>query len=330
MPTPHFRVPELMLAAFAMLVPAVITSAQQQPQPQQQVVARIERAYDVSDLYMSGRADDQPDPNPRLLGPDDPIGRPSATRSEMQQGVIKMFRNNVDPRSWEKDHDRATDIVYRDGELIVTQTPANHRKIMSLLRQLRESPVENKLSSKFHDTRLPSRRFDDARLADVFGWIAAETRIKVDVDWHAFQAVGVGPDAPVMLDLTRPLAGRAVRAALAAAAPGRDLPAYDTATPTSITVKLNTQAKPTDNLSSAYDIHLLPARAAGLDPGKSYPRADVVQALVKRVEAATKVTGVRESQGLLIVNGTSPAQTEVRKLLDRLDAEAMEESTRRK
>ena len=65
------------------------------------------------------------------------------------------------PALWEKPYDRATDIVYRDGELVITQTPLNHRHIMSLLRQLRENPEGNKLSSKFGATRLPNKRFDN-------------------------------------------------------------------------------------------------------------------------------------------------------------------------
>ena len=87
-------------------------------------------------------------------------------------------------------------------------------------------------------------------------------------------------------------------------------------------LKYDAKAKPTDRSSSAYDIHALPAR-----PGSTRVRptpAEVVAALIKRVETATKTTGVHESNGLLIVSGTRPVQAEVRKYLDRLDAEAME------
>lgn len=321
---PHFsRAPKFLLATWVVMGSTVLAPAQG---PQ-----RIERAYDVSDLYMSGRPDDQPEPAPKPLGPDDPIGRPPAhSRSELRQDVINLLRDNIDPKSWEKDHARATDIVYRDGELVVTQTPANHRNIMSMLRQLRENPEGNKLWSKFNDTRLPSKRFESTRLADVIEWVAAERKIKIDVDWPGFQAAGVGPDTAVSLDLTKPLPDRAIRAAFAAAAPGRDLAFDITPRPPTIFVKYEANAKPTDNFSIAYDVHLLPTRATGLDPSKSYPRAEVVQALVKRVERATKADGVRESLGLLIVDGKRPVQTEVRKLLDRWDAEAMEEAAPRK
>jgi hypothetical protein len=323
--SPHFfsRAPKFLLGAWVVLGFAIFATAQQ---PQ-----RIERAYDVSDFYMSGRPDDQPEPAPKPLGPDDPIGRPpAASRSQMQQGVIDLFRDNVDPKSWEKDHARATDIVYRDGELIITQTPANHRAIMSMLRQLREDPEGNKLWSRFNETRLTSKRFEGVRLADVIDWVAAETKIKVVVEWPGFQSVGVGPDTAVSLDLTKPLPDRAIRAAFAAAAPGRDLAFDVNARPPTMLIKYDAKARPTDNLGCVYDVHLLPARATGLEPGKSYPRAEVVQALVKRVESATKATGVHESNGLLIAGGKRPVQTEVRKLLDRWDAEAMEEAAPRK
>jgi len=323
MPAHLFRLP-------GVAVLACVLTATLAPDAAAQGAERIVRTYVVSDLYMSGRPDDQPDPNPSRLGPDDPISRPSATRSEGQQAIIKLFRDTIDPRSWEKPYDRATDIVYRDGDLVITQTPANHRQIMSILRQLRENPEGNKLASKFGAARLPSKRFDDARLATVIDWVAAESKVKVDVNWREFQAVGIGPDSPVTLDLTQPLAERAIRAAVAAAAPGRDVPFDITPRPPTMLLKYEATAKPTDNFSCAYDIHVLPARVAGLDRGKTYPRAEVVQALIKRVESATKTTGVRESNGLLIVNGRRPVQTEVRKYLDRLDAEAMEESAPRK
>ena len=323
MPAHLFRLP-------GVAVLACVLTATLAPDAAAQGAERIVRTYVVSDLYMSGRPDDQPDPNPSRLGPDDPISRPSATRSEGQQAIIKLFRDTIDPRSWEKPYDRATDIVYRDGDLVITQTPANHRQIMSLLRQFRENPEGNKLAWKFGETRLPSKRFDEARLAAAIDWVAAESKVKIDVNWRDFQAAGIGPDSPVTLDLTKPLTERAIRAAVAAAAPGRDVPFYITPRPPTMLLKYDAGAKPTDDSSSAYDIHVLPARAAGLDPGKTYPRSEVVAALIKRVESATKTTGVRESNGLLIVNGKRPVQTEVRKYLDRLDAEAMEESAPRK
>lgn len=318
------------LRGTAVVLSAFVLTAALAPYASAQGTERIERTYVVSDLYMSARPDDQPDPNPSRLGPDDPISRPSETRSEAQQSIIKLFRDTIDPRSWEKPYDRATDIVYRDGDLVITQTPANHRQIMSILRQLRENPEGNKLASHFGATRLPGKRFDDARLATVIEWVATESKIRIDVNWREFQAAGIGPDSPVTLDLTKPLAERAIRAAFAAAAPGRDVPFNIIPRPPTMLLKYDAKAKPTDNSSSAYDIHVLPARTAGLDPGKTYPRAEVVGALIKRVENATKTTGVRESNGLLIVNGKRPVQTEVRKFLDRLDAEAMEESAPRK
>jgi hypothetical protein len=219
---------------------------------------------------------------------------------------------------------------YQDGELVVTQTPRNHRQIASILRQLREGNTpEARLMTRLADARLPSRRFDEARVAAVVDWVAEAAGVKIEVDWRGFADAGIGPDTPVTLDLTEPLAGRALRAALSAAARGREVPVDQNAKGDTVRITFDRAARETDQLSQAYDVHLMPARAAGLAPSRSYPRQEVVDALVKRVRSAARVKDVRESQGLLIVTGPRPVQDVVMRLLDRWDAEAMEERGRR-
>jgi hypothetical protein len=313
-----------LLSALAILISVTASARAQNVQRVDRVTPRISRAYDVSDLITGGRPDDQPDPAARPRGPDDPIDRPHSTNAELRDGLIRVIRETVDPRSW--DPEPGTDIVFRDGELVITQTPANHRGIANLFRQFRDSASPAaQLYSKFTTARLPGKRFDRARLTDVLDWIAGELKVKVEIDWPAFERIGIGPDAPVTLDLTEPLAPRALRAALFAAAAGRELPVDISTTAAAITVKLAVNEKDTDVLSCGYDIHLLPTRAAGLDPNKSHPRQAVIDALVKRVDQATHPTAIKENVGLLIVTAPRATQRKVQNLLDRLDAEAMEE-----
>src|SRR4051794_6503931 len=58
------------------------------------------RTHDFSDLILSARPDDQPDPTPRTLSADMPIGSPSPSRSEVRQSYLSIVRETIDPTSW--------------------------------------------------------------------------------------------------------------------------------------------------------------------------------------------------------------------------------------
>src|SRR3954471_9395066 len=59
--------------------------------------------YDFSELILPNRADDQPDPTPKALSADMPIGSTSITRSESREKLVSLVQETIDPRSWRAD-----------------------------------------------------------------------------------------------------------------------------------------------------------------------------------------------------------------------------------
>ena len=79
--------------------------------------------------------------NPSGYGTDGDFGAdlevPEPTRAIESDRLMEMIRLNVDPVSWDEDPDNTID--YKNGIMVVRQTPKNHRKIRDLLRDLRKS-----------------------------------------------------------------------------------------------------------------------------------------------------------------------------------------------
>src|SRR5438477_7167945 len=94
--------------------------------------------YDVSDMIDPSRPDDQPDPTPAMLTADMPIGAPSPSRGDSRQSLASMFRETVDPRSWQPTG--LATLTVEANNFVISQTAANHRGIANLIRQLRENP----------------------------------------------------------------------------------------------------------------------------------------------------------------------------------------------
>ena len=74
------------------------------------------RVYDVRDLLAAGKGD----------------------RAARVRAVQQFLIAQVDPASWRSAGGRVADLRELQGQLIVTQTPKNHRRIVSLLNGLRE------------------------------------------------------------------------------------------------------------------------------------------------------------------------------------------------
>src|SRR4051794_18894052 len=88
-------------------------------------------SYDVADFVNLGRPDDSPDPTPKVLTADMPIGSPSSpTRTQTRENFIPFLRDTIDPRSWEPTGPGK--IALDKDHLVVTHTAQAHRQIASM------------------------------------------------------------------------------------------------------------------------------------------------------------------------------------------------------
>jgi hypothetical protein len=290
-----------------LLIAAPSFAADPKPPP---AAALKTATYDLSDLINTNRPDDQPDPTPAMLTADMPIGAPSASRSDSRKSLASMFRETIDPKSWQPTGPAT--LTVDNNNFVISQTAENHRGIARMLRQLRENPEGRKPSNAFATApRLPKdTRFDHTELALAVADIAKAANVPIDLNYKSLATFDVEPDAPVTADVSGQTPDHAVRTVIRAAANGRDLPVQTGTTKASITVSLDT-AKDDRGQSRLYDIRQLPARAAGLDPKQPHPRKDVIDALVQRVQKGCKLTAVRETSGFLIVTASRKAHLEV-------------------
>jgi hypothetical protein len=116
-------------------------------------------------------------------------------------------------------------------------------------------------------------------------------------------------------------AERALRTLIRAAA-NLDVPIQINATPDTARVALD--RTPDDaKISAGYDVRHLPARVAGLDPTKAYPRQAVLDALAERVKKEFDLKEVRaDDSGMLIVNAPHKTQLRIRRYIEELDPAA--------
>ncbi len=62
-----------------------------------------------------------------------------ATRTELTEQIMNLIQESVDPDGWRKNGGLTSAMSEHNGSLIVTTTSQNHRKILDLLGQLRET-----------------------------------------------------------------------------------------------------------------------------------------------------------------------------------------------
>src|SRR5207253_11250848 len=106
----------------------------------------VTRVYDIRDLIIQVPDFDNP---PQLGIHADGVSaasRPSTapyrsnnskTRQDLVHDVIVLITSSVDPLSWQGNTGTLGSVRELDGQLIITQTPANHERILSLLEQMR-------------------------------------------------------------------------------------------------------------------------------------------------------------------------------------------------
>ena len=82
-------------------------------------------AYDVRDLL-----GDKPKAGQTARAPED--------RQERIDAMVKLVTGTVDPESWSDNGGRVGEIKELSGQLIVTQTPQNHKAIENLITQTRK------------------------------------------------------------------------------------------------------------------------------------------------------------------------------------------------
>ena len=62
---------------------------------------------------------------------------PAQTRADRVRAIVKLLTERVDPASWREHGGTVASPRELEGQLIVTQTPANHRVIVDLLQAIR-------------------------------------------------------------------------------------------------------------------------------------------------------------------------------------------------
>ena len=278
--------------------------------------ALVTRTYDLAEMILPARPDDEPDPTPRTLAPDQPIGHRSFTRSESREQLDTLIRETIDPKSWAPAG--AGRLRVEGNSFVVTQTAENHRGLANLLDQLR-GDASTRVHNKFASARLPAgTRFDKAELADAIFAVSKAVDVPIDFDWPEFTKRNVHPDAAVTADVSGQTAPRAVRTLVRAASGNAPLALSTEATAKRIRVTID--RTPADRgVSRVFDVRHLPARAAGLDPKKEHPRDAVVDALVARVQKQAGTKSVRETGGHLIVTANSKTLNDLTQFLEDLE-----------
>jgi beta-lactamase regulating signal transducer with metallopeptidase domain len=112
----------------------------------------IIRVYDIRDLIITVPDFDPKDDGAttaatppattrpaRSEGTTRPAASTAPTRQEMVKSIIKLIEDTVATDSWKDNGGSVGALRELQGQLIVTQTPENHRDIVNLLDQLRES-----------------------------------------------------------------------------------------------------------------------------------------------------------------------------------------------
>lgn len=297
-------------------------------------VAMTTTPYDLSDLIDPARPDDQPDPTPAKLTADMAIGGTHPSRSECRKGMVDIIRESIDPQSW--DPKGPARLTVDGNRFVISQTPQNHRMIVELLRQLRESDQPGaRLINQFKTAPriAPDTRFKQAKLADAVAAISKTVKIPIEINYKSLLTVGIAFDTPVTADISRQTPAHAIRTLFrSATAENVDLPIMFHATAKTITLSLDTRTwidlsdpvASRQSVSRVYDIRDLPARAAGLDPATAHPRQEVLDALVERARKEFDRVSIREQSGMLIVTAPCAKAEAFVQYLDDLDAQAME------
>lgn len=289
--------------------------------------------YDITPFLQNPRPDDQPNPPLGPVDPNAPIGpytqRPA--RSEAGRNFIKFIRDEgTDARLWHPDHVPPGSLTLDGDKLVVTAPKEHQRMVANLLKQLNEgSDGSNKMSWDFGLLRVGKLKFEKTTLFEAVATISKETKTPIEVDWKSFENIALLPESPVTLTLNKTRAYAAIHAVFTNAA-GYAFPLSQSATPRSIKVSFNARfnnMKPTEQLSSLFDIRALPARASGLDVTRPFTRQEAIDALAARVKKELpNVESVRGHQsGAIIVSGNAQVIQKVPEYLDDLDAKAMAE-----
>jgi general secretion pathway protein D len=120
-------------------------------------VNKIARVYDIRDMiirvpdFIGPRVDlskalEQADTGGGSFMEEDDEDDGEMTRSEIVEALIETVTTTIDPESWDAD----ASIQELRGQLIITQTPENHRAILDLLAGLREArAIQISIESRF-------------------------------------------------------------------------------------------------------------------------------------------------------------------------------------
>ena len=105
----------------------------------------VVRVYDIRDLLVIAPDFQMNEPATAIAAPGPathpsaPTTRPAPTREELVKQIIRLIEETIDTKSWKDHGGKAGAVRELQGQLIVTQTPENHRSLVTLLEQLRES-----------------------------------------------------------------------------------------------------------------------------------------------------------------------------------------------
>jgi beta-lactamase regulating signal transducer with metallopeptidase domain len=171
------------------------------------------RVYDVRDLLTAAGADADEPP--------DPVA--AETRRALLEELATLIKEAVDPASWRGDGPVAGDLRELRGQFVVTQSRENHRQIIVLLEQLRETrgPGANARAAAPPPPPPPARpaarppkngvafdapvgalRASGMEFTDVIDAIRDATGQNIFVNWRALKLAKVKRELPVTVDLS--------------------------------------------------------------------------------------------------------------------------------
>ncbi len=83
-------------------------------------------------------------------GAGDGAGQTTLTRTQLVIEILDMVRSSIDPDSWIANSGVLGSIRELNGQVVITQTPENHRRVLDLFNQLRESQaVQVNIEARF-------------------------------------------------------------------------------------------------------------------------------------------------------------------------------------
>lgn len=197
--------------------------------------AMVTRVYELRDLFVDTYPDTWGEDG-RSVPHDAAEENAGPTWEELLRNVVFLVTDTVDTASWAVNGSGGRATIYtRWRQLIVTQSPANHRKLSGLLshlRKTRSNPDAIRAAASAEDTEValrkpvPDRELNDVPFADALAELRERFDLPIDVDYQAVEAAGIHLSTPVTVSRRGATAADAIALALRQPRAGRNRLVY--------------------------------------------------------------------------------------------------------